>query len=77
HSIVKSLLALKKANKIDSFWTRDGRIFVKHEKETDPVRIKPSDDVETKLKISMSEAGDANEGSVGAMDIAETVTNDH
>ena len=31
HSMVKQLLTMKKGNKIDSFWTSDGRVYAKKE----------------------------------------------
>ena len=51
HAVVKSLLPLKKGEKIDSFWTRDGRIIVKKDNNEDPVRISPADNINLKLSI--------------------------
>ena len=53
HAVIKSLLPLKKSNKIDSFWTRDGRIFVKLGARDNPIRIKPQENVETRLGIEL------------------------
>ena len=51
HSVFQTLLPLKRGGKIDSFWTRDGRIIVKKTKSADPIRIGPSDNINVSLKI--------------------------
>ena len=61
HAVVQSLLPLKKAKSIDSFWTRDGRIIVKKGSADDPIRISPNDNLNIKLSLddeAASEAGD-------------------
>lgn len=65
HSIIKSLLPLKKSEKIDSFWSRDGKIFVKMTKEGDVIRIKPNEDVEKKLNVELPEVAEETEGAMG------------
>ena len=51
HAVVKSLLPLKKAEKI---WTRDGRIIVEKDSNEDPVRISPADNINLKLLVLMT-----------------------
>ncbi|MCG8049149.1 MAG: hypothetical protein N0E48_26695 [Candidatus Thiodiazotropha endolucinida] len=51
HSLVKSLLPLKKNGTIDSFWTRDGRVLVKKDRNGDPVRLSPNDSIGFKLGL--------------------------
>ena len=50
-SVVQTLLPLKRGGKIDSFWTRDGRIIVKKTKSADPIRIGTSDNINFSLGI--------------------------
>ena len=45
HSVVKQLLALKKVDKIDSFWTSNGRILVKKDATSEPTRVSSQDSV--------------------------------
>ena len=58
HSVIKSLLPLKKDGSIDSFWTRDGRIIVKNSKTENPVRIGPADNIKFSLGLLPTENGD-------------------
>ena len=51
HEQVKNLLPLKKSTMIHSFWTSDGRIFVKKEEGSAPVKIAAYDDVKAKLDL--------------------------
>lgn len=51
HSLVKSLLPMKKEGTIDSFWTRDGKIIVKKSKDSNAVQISPSDNIRLKLGL--------------------------
>ncbi|MEW8246168.1 MAG: hypothetical protein AB2768_09085, partial [Candidatus Thiodiazotropha endolucinida] len=51
HSVVKTLLPMKKDGKIDSFWTRDGRIIVKKDKDSNPVRVSPNANIERSLGL--------------------------
>ena len=63
HSMVKQLLTMKKENKIDSFWTSDGRVYVKKESTSDPNRVSMNDTISAKLVL---EAIDGSAGSAGA-----------
>ena len=45
HSVVKSLLPLKKNESIDSFWTSNGQIYVKKDSTSDPVKVSSTDDL--------------------------------
>lgn len=65
HSVVKELLALKIDSKIDSFWTSNGRIYVKKGTDSEPIRISSRDCVTTKLQIK-SEPEGATAASLGA-----------
>ena len=58
HSVINSLLPLKKDGFIDSFWTRDGRIIVKKSKTENPVRIDPADNIKFSLGLVPTEDGD-------------------
>ncbi|MCW4342132.1 MAG: hypothetical protein N0E48_01995 [Candidatus Thiodiazotropha endolucinida] len=69
HSIIKALLPLKKNGKIDSFWTRDGRVIVKTDKNEDPIRISASDNINLKLGVAPV-APVVNEGSFSDTDDA-------
>lgn len=51
HTVVKTLLPMKKDGKIDSFWTRDGRILVKKDKDSAPVRVSPNANIERSLGL--------------------------
>lgn len=51
HSVIKSLLPLKKDGLINSFWTRDGRIIVKKGKDDQPIRVLPSDNIRLRLGL--------------------------
>ena len=51
HSVIKSLLPLKKDGQINSFWTRDGRILVKKGKDDQPIRVSPSDNIHLRLGL--------------------------
>ena len=42
---------MKKDGKIDSFWTRDGRIIVKKDKDSNPVRVSPNANIERSLGL--------------------------
>lgn len=52
HSVIKSLLPLKKDGKIDSFWTRDGKILVKKDRYGNPVRLSPKASVTQTLGLA-------------------------
>ncbi|XP_062601545.1 uncharacterized protein LOC134263246, partial [Saccostrea cucullata] len=43
--VVKKIIEAKKANKLHSFWTYDGRIYIKTEKEGDRIQITSLDDL--------------------------------
>ena len=45
HNLVKSLSGLKKDKKINSYWTMNGRIFVKKDADDDPCKILTHDDI--------------------------------
>ena len=45
HAVVKQLLPLKKANKINSFWSINGQIYVKKDASSDPVKISAKDSI--------------------------------
>ena len=62
HSIIKSLLPLKKDGKIDSFWTRDDKIIVKKDKNTDPERISQKGNVQFTLAMLAKDDDKTSEG---------------
>lgn len=39
HAIIKTLLSLKKANKINSFWTKNGKVLAKETSESKPFSL--------------------------------------
>ena len=51
HSMVEQLLTMKKGDKIDSFWTSNGRIYVKKEPTSDPIRVSMNDSISVKLEL--------------------------
>ena len=51
YAIIKKLQPLKKRNKVHSFWTSNGRIFVEKSEESRPIRLDQADDVEHRLQI--------------------------
>lgn len=51
HSVIKSLLELKKAKQIDSFWTVNGNVLAKTTHESSPIRLRFTDDIPKKLGI--------------------------
>ena len=75
YSVVKQLLALKNVDKIDSFWTSNGRTLVKKDATSEPTRVSSQDSVLLKLQIetesegaTAASAGAATSGSVVPMD---------
>ena len=53
HSMVKQLLSLKRGNKIDSFWTSDGRVLVKKDAVSDPIYVSPRVSIFEKLGVKI------------------------
>jgi len=49
HAAVKTLLPLRKAKEIDSFWTTNGVILVKKHATSVPIKLTCDDDVNAKL----------------------------
>ena len=51
HSVIKSLLELRKARKISSFWTSNGKILAKVTPESSIVSLNITDDIAQKLGV--------------------------
>ena len=51
YAIIKKLQPLKKTNKVHSFWTFNGRSFVKKAEASRPIRLDQVDDVDHRLQI--------------------------
>ena len=51
HSVIKSLLKLRKAKRINSFWTSNGKILAKVAPEAALVTLDFTDDISQKLGI--------------------------
>ena len=47
-------LLVIKGNKIGSFWTSDGRVYVKKKSTSDPIRVSMSDSISAKLNLKRS-----------------------
>lgn len=56
HSVVKSLLPMKKNDSIDSFWTSNGQIYVKKDPTSRPVKVSSIDDLNSKLSLTDGDA---------------------
>ena len=56
HSVVKSLLPLKKNDSIDSFWTSNGQIYVKKDSTSAPVKVSSTDDLNSRLSLTDGDA---------------------
>ena len=61
HSTVKTLLKLKKNNKIDSFWTIDGKVLVKTSPTSKPLIISSADAAAKKFSTQLEEINDDEE----------------
>ena len=69
HSMVKQLLNMKKGDKIDSFWTSDGRIYVKKEPTSDPIRVSMNDSISVKLELEgISEGSERSTEATGCVE---------
>ena len=51
HSVIKSLLELRKSKKINSFWTTNGKILAKVTPESTVVTLNIADDIAQKLGV--------------------------
>ena len=51
HSVIKSLLELRKARKISSFWTSKWKILAKVTPESSIVSLNSTDDIAQKLGV--------------------------
>ena len=52
HVVAKYLLLLKKADKVHSFWTTDGKIYARKENGSNPIKLSPSNNEDAKLGIN-------------------------
>lgn len=72
HQAVKVLLKLKKMNKINSFWTTDGKILVKSTSDGQPFPVSPSS-VKTKFSTQLEEIdnGEQRDDTMDGVEVAE------
>ena len=66
---MKKLLPLKKGDKIDSFWSINGQIYVKKTAMSDPMKISAKDSLADKLEVEL----DPPDGTAQAEPLAGTM----
>ena len=64
HGIIKDLLLLKKSEQIHSFWTMDGKIYVKLEDSSKPKQIRNKSELTTPKTTKSGVAGSASASGV-------------
>ena len=69
HAVVKKLLPLKKGDKIYSFWSINGQIYVKKTAMSDPMKISAKDSLADKLEVEL----DPPDGTAQAEPLAGTM----